>query len=133
MSSQNDFTVTMDDGSLSPGMGFPGPNAANSAQNSGARIRAGIVGLGRVGSRRAECVLRHPAMELRAICDINPQQAAKWPGVNFTTDFQTLIHSDLDAVFVCTYNNFAPEVVVASLMAGKHVFCEKPPGRSVAD
>ena len=97
------------------------------------RIRVGIVGFGRVGSRRADCVIRHTEMELRAICDINPQQTDKWPGVSFTTDYRDLVRDDLDAVFVCTYNNTAPDVVVAALEAGKHVFCEKPPGRCVAD
>jgi predicted dehydrogenase len=99
----------------------------------GEPIRVGIVGFGRVGARRADCVIRHPGMELRGICDINPQRAAKWPAVSFTTDYNDLVGDDLDAVFVCTYNNFAPDVVVAALKAGKHVFCEKPPGRCVAD
>ena len=52
---------------------------------------------------------------------------------SFTTDFNDLVRDDLDAVFVCSYNNSAPDVVVAALEAGKHVFCEKPPGRCVAD
>ena len=125
--------MTMAAASSSAAAVFPVPNAADSAQHSGARIRVGIVGLGRVGARRADCVRRHPAMELRAICDINPQQGQNWPGVSFTTDYQTLVRDDLDAVFVCAYNNLAPDVVVAALGAGKHVFCEKPPGRCVAD
>jgi predicted dehydrogenase len=133
MATQSDTTMLTDTASLSHEAVVPVPTAADTVKNSGERIRTGIVGLGRVGARRAECVLRHPAMELRAICDINPQQAVKWPGINFTTDYQMLVRDDLDAVFVCTYNNFAPDVVVAALNAGKHVFCEKPPGRSVAD
>jgi predicted dehydrogenase len=125
--------MMMEAASLSPAAVLSVPTGADLAKTLDVRIRAGIVGLGRVGARRADCVQRHPAMELRAICDINPQQGQNWPGVNFTTDYQNLVRDDLDAVFVCTYNNFAPEVVVAALKAGKHVFCEKPPGRCVAD
>jgi predicted dehydrogenase len=39
----------------------------------------------------------------------------------------------VDAVFVCTPNKFTADVVVAALDAGKHVFAEKPPGRTTAD
>jgi predicted dehydrogenase len=133
MPTQSDTAMTMEAASLSAAAVLPVPTAADSAKSPDARIRVGIVGLGRVGTRRADCVQRHPEMELRAICDIKPDQAQKWPGVSFTTDYQTLVHDDLDAVFVCAYNNLAPDVVVAALGAGKHVFCEKPPGRCVAD
>jgi predicted dehydrogenase len=44
-----------------------------------------------------------------------------------------LLAADVDAVFVCTPNRFTPEVVIAALEAGKHVFCEKPPGRCISD
>jgi len=36
-------------------------------------------------------------------------------------------------VMVCTPNRYIPGVVEASLDAGKHVFCEKPPGRNLQD
>ena len=44
-----------------------------------------------------------------------------------------MINADVDAVIVCTPNRFIPEVTIAALEAGKHVFCEKPPGRNMAD
>ena len=44
-----------------------------------------------------------------------------------------MLLSDLDVIVVCTYNNVAPDIVCASLKKGLHVFCEKPPGRCVAD
>ena len=102
-------------------------------ENRGGPIRVGVVGLGRVGARRAECVKRHPDMELRAVCDVDAGRSSAWPGVPFSTDYHELIEQDLDAVFVCAYNNTAPEIVVESLNRGRHTFCEKPPGRSVED
>ena len=41
--------------------------------------------------------------------------------------------ADLDVVFVCTPNNLIPQVAVKALNSGRHVFCEKPPGRCLAD
>ncbi len=133
MPTQNDSTIIAMATSIDPAAVLSPANALEPTASDGVRIRVGIVGFGRVGARRADCVVSHPEMELRAICDINPQHAGKWPGVNFTTNYHDLVRDDLDAVFVCTYNNFAPDVVVAALEAGKHVFCEKPPGRCVAD
>ena len=46
---------------------------------------------------------------------------------------ETLLSLDLDIIFVCMTNDIAPEVTISSLKKGLHVFCEKPPGRSVND
>jgi predicted dehydrogenase len=133
MATHNDSTTMVMVTQIDPAAVLEPAEVLEVAKENGVRIRVGIVGFGRVGARRAECVVRHSEMELRAICDINAQHAGKWPGVNFTTDYHDLVRNDLDAIFVCTYNNSAPDVVVAALEAGKHVFCEKPPGRCVAD
>jgi len=39
----------------------------------------------------------------------------------------------VDAVLVCMPNDIAPQVTNAALASGRHVFCEKPPGRSSVD
>ncbi len=96
-------------------------------------LRVGIVGLGKVGLRRVGLVQEHPDLELQAVCDINSEQAASLPGVDFYPDFRELVREKLDIVFVCAYNHIAPQVVIQALDNGKHVFCEKPPGRSVED
>ena len=54
-------------------------------------------------------------------------------GIEICPDYQAVINSNVDAVFVCAPNRFIPDVVVAALDAGKHVFCEKPPGRNLED
>ena len=50
-----------------------------------------------------------------------------------TKNFKESIHSDIDVVFVCVPNNLIPKVVNYALSQGKHVFCEKPPGRNLFD
>ncbi len=39
----------------------------------------------------------------------------------------------LDVLFVCLPNDVAPAATIAGLERGLHVFCEKPPGRTVGD
>jgi predicted dehydrogenase len=96
------------------------------------KLRAGIVGFGKMGRIRERCLLERDDVELVAVCDIDP--AAKRPsGVAWHSEHRALLAEDLDLVFVCTYNNAAPEVVIDALESGRHVFCEKPPGRCVED
>ena len=95
--------------------------------------KVGIVGLGKVGTKRARHIQEHPDLELQAVCDVDPERASVFPDHSFYTDFRQLVQDDLDIVFVCTYNHVSPDVVVQALNSGKHVFCEKPPGRCVAD
>jgi predicted dehydrogenase len=44
-----------------------------------------------------------------------------------------LARDELDAVTICTPNDAHPAVALAAFAAGKHVFCEKPLGRTVAE
>ena len=44
-----------------------------------------------------------------------------------------MLEEDLDVIIVCMTNDVAAEVTIAGIKKGLHVFCEKPPGRNVAD
>jgi predicted dehydrogenase len=94
-------------------------------------IRVGIVGLGTVGRLRANLIARHPAMALVAVADPAggapdlPATCAVFNGAD------SLLRHNLDAVFVCTPNAVTAQIAVAALEAGRHVFCEKPPGRNL--
>ncbi|HQM99824.1 MAG TPA: Gfo/Idh/MocA family oxidoreductase [Candidatus Hydrogenedentes bacterium] len=97
-------------------------------------IRVGIVGLGKMGITRARELDRHPAALLTAGYDPRPEMFSEcFPKVSISQSASELVHGDIDAVFVCTPNHFTPGIVIEALDAGKHVFCEKPPGRTVAD
>lgn len=88
--------------------------------------------MGKMGKIRAETIGEHEDTVLICATDPNPPTSG-FDRVKFVPDYNAVIGSDIDAVFVCTPNRFTPDVVVAALNAGKHVFCEKPPGRTVAD
>lgn len=95
-------------------------------------IRFGIIGLGKMGSIREKTILENDDTILISGTDPNPP-ANGFKGIQILPDYMSVINSGVDAVFVCTPNRFIPDVVVAALDAGKHVFCEKPPGINMAD
>ncbi len=97
------------------------------------RIKIGIIGLGKMGLIRAREIARRDDAVVVAGADTDPARFAQYPGVECHTDWRAVIAAGVDAVFVCTPNAYTAEAVVAALDAGKHVFSEKPPGRSVAD
>ena len=98
------------------------------------RLRVGIAGYGVVGKRRREFIDRHPRLQTVAVCDQQIPRAATLPnGVRGFTDYRALLDEPLDVLFVSLPNYLAPEVTIAGLEQGLHVFCEKPPGRDVSD
>jgi predicted dehydrogenase len=96
------------------------------------KIKIGIVGLGKMGGIRAQTIRENKDTVLISGTDPNPP-AVGFEGMKILPDYDAVLKSDVDAIFVCTPNRFIPDVVVAALNAGKHVLCEKPPGRNVAD
>lgn len=94
-------------------------------------LRIGIIGLGKMGVIRAKSIREHADTKL--VVGTDPVAPAKgFDDIQILPDYRAVLRSDVDAVFVCTPNWLIPEIVVAALDAGKHVFCEKPPGCSMA-
>ncbi|PUA19759.1 Gfo/Idh/MocA family oxidoreductase [Glaciimonas sp. PCH181] len=95
-------------------------------------LKVGIVGLGRLGRRHAENLLRRVSgAVLVAAC--SPVEAElTWAketlGINdLYEDYEALLaHEGLDAVFLVTPTSLHPHQIIQALKAGKHVFCEKP-------
>jgi len=97
-------------------------------------LRVGIAGYGVVGKRRRACVENHPSMKMVAVCDrMFDGDGVMEDGLRYYTDYHKLLSEKLDVLIVCLTNEIAPEVTVAGLEKGLNVFCEKPPGRDVAD
>lgn len=54
--------------------------------------------------------------------------------IKITRDFNKVINDDnIDIIFVTTPNFLNKDIVVKSLDRGKHVFCEKPPGKNLKE
>lgn len=97
------------------------------------RIRTAIAGFGYMGEIRYRNVTEHPSMELVGICDPYREAEIAAKGIPVYKTWEELVDADIDAVIVCTPNFIIPEIAVYALDKGKHVFCEKPPGRNYKD
>lgn len=99
-----------------------------------APIRTAVIGMGSLGRRRASMLAAHPDFTLSALCDPQPPAAPETFAVPHYADWRTLLAQEpLDAVFVCATNDVLTEITCAALERGLHVFCEKPPGRTLAE
>lgn len=105
-------------------------------------VKLGVVGLGR-GGYVTETVIGEKKVQLRAICDINPEklEAArkifeddlKVSELLCFTDFDEFLKSDIDAVYIATDAIYHVPFVEKAMEAGKHVLSEIPPVNSVEE
>ncbi len=106
------------------------------------KLRIGIVGCGGIANGKHLPALSRQSdrAELVAFCDLIPERAEKAakeygiPGAKVMTDYHEMMEDKtIDVVHVCTPNRSHCEISVAALEAGKHVMCEKPMAKTVAD
>lgn len=96
-------------------------------------LKAGIIGFGKMGKIRYETLKRLPNCKVTWICEINPEITLP-KDVQYVQSPQDILEDDdVDILVVSTSNDMLQELVVAGLDKGKHVFCEKPPGRNMAE
>ena len=93
-------------------------------------IKAGIIGLGKMGISHAAIVGPHPEAELVAVCDTSSLMLdafKKFTNVNVYSDYIKMIDSEkLDFVVVATPTRFHYPITKYALKKGIHTFCEKP-------
>lgn len=95
------------------------------------KVRVAVVGLGWPGLRHLEAYLKHPAVEVLAVCDLNStlrESVQREYGIERgISDLASLWElPGLDAVSICTPNFLHQPMACDALAAGKHVLCEKP-------
>jgi predicted dehydrogenase len=98
------------------------------------KLRVSIAGYGTVGKKRRAFIEVNPDLELVALCDksfsSNPPPA---DNLLYFENYEDLLKIPMDILFVCLTNDIQPAVTMLALNLGIHVFCEKPPGRTVQD
>lgn len=99
------------------------------------RIKAGIIGMGYIGVSHIEAIRRIGFAELVAVADVNYELAKKkadeyYIPKCFKTVEELLADDEIDVVHNCTPNNLHLEINEKIIRAGKHIFSEKPLGKS---
>jgi predicted dehydrogenase len=96
------------------------------------QIEVGIIGTGWCGGIRAETCARDPAVKALHIAEIRPERlveiAAKTGARTAVTDYKELLRDNrIDAIFIsATPETTHYPMARDCLLAGKHVFLEKP-------
>ena len=100
-------------------------------------MRVGIVGCGLIGRRRAQVLGQSHTDQLVVVADVDVARAetmAKEHDCRFTKNWREVAEqADVQAIIVSTPNKWLAPVTVEALQNGKHVLCEKPPGRNVEE
>jgi len=93
-------------------------------------IKAGIIGLGKMGLSHAAILSPHPQADLVAVCDTSSlilDAFKKFTEINVYSDYIKMVDNEkLDCVMVATPTRFHYPIVKYALDKGLHVFCEKP-------
>ncbi|MCC5939715.1 MAG: Gfo/Idh/MocA family oxidoreductase [Lunatimonas sp.] len=93
-------------------------------------IRAGIVGLGKMGLSHCAILGANPRVNLVAVCDTSTlviDGFTKHTSVACFTDYKKMIDtSDLQCVVIASPTKYHSEMVHYALDNNLHVFCEKP-------
>jgi len=102
-------------------------------------VNVAVVGVGGRGSGHAQSFAGIKHSRLVAICDVDPKRLNKTAKnvsdkakVKTYTDFRKMLEDkDIDAVSIATCDHWHTPIALAAIMAGKHVYVEKPSSHTV--
>jgi len=96
----------------------------------GLRPRVGFLGVGWIGRHRMRALLNADAVEVAAIADLSPENAAAAgalvPQARQVATLDELLALDLDGVVIATPSAGHAEQAIRALDRGLAVFCQKP-------
>lgn len=100
-------------------------------------LKVGIIGCGVIGSRRAKIVNSSTNSKIVAVADIDLSKAkslGEQLNCEYFDDWNKIIsRNDVDAVVIATTNNNLAKISYEAAVRKKHVFCEKPLGRTIEE
>ncbi|HEY6226237.1 MAG TPA: Gfo/Idh/MocA family oxidoreductase [Verrucomicrobiae bacterium] len=102
------------------------------------KLNVGVVGCGYWGPNLIRNFRALGDCKLKMICDLDEKRLAHlknlYPEVEATTDYKHMLNgAGLDAIVIATAVRTHHPLAKAALLAGKHVFVEKPLAASVAE
>jgi predicted dehydrogenase len=101
------------------------------------RIRLGIIGVKTMGGSHLRNLvgpdMKNDNVEVIAVCDLwesirlKAQKTAQLPAAGVYTDYRRLLENkEIDAVVIATPDHWHGRIGLDALLAGKHVYVEKP-------
>ena len=98
-------------------------------------MRVGIAGYGVVGKTRHISIEKNTSFQIIAVSESNKEtQKGISARIEIFDNYQDLIaDAELDIIFISLPNKFAAEATSLSLQKGLHVFCEKPPAKTLSE
>ena len=94
-------------------------------------VKLGLIGAGGISGAHCRTLAEIEGAEIIAAADLVPANLERaketWDIKHTFEDYNEMLEMDeIEAVYVCTPTGVHAAPTVASLNAGKHVFCEKP-------
>jgi predicted dehydrogenase len=101
-------------------------------------VRLGVIGIGQWGKEILSSLSRLPSAQVVAICDSYEPALKKGqeiaPKATVIADYRKLLGSaDVEAMVISTPSHQHKEIALASIQAGKHVYCEAPLATTVEE
>lgn len=103
------------------------------------KIKVAIIGCGTIAnSAHIPAYLKNENVEIKYFCDLIAEKAQacveKYSCGKAVVDYHDFLNDpELDAVSVCTHNDFHSIISIDFMKAGKHVLCEKPAARILSE
>ena len=115
------------------------PKSTFKGEVTGRRLKLAAIGCGGMGGAATESLIS-VGCDLVAICDVNPGAFDKWekkyPGIPKFTDYRDMLKTmgdKFEAVEVGTPDHTHAYISVDCMLAGKHVYVQKPLARTVEE
>ncbi len=95
-------------------------------------VNIGLIGFGYWGPNVAKNIFNNPELNLKYICDYDESRLQKAKSIyieqtNYESDYKKLIEDDtLDAIAIVVETSGHYKIAKEALLAGKHIFVEKP-------
>lgn len=106
------------------------------------KINVAAIGINGMGWADLNALMKNPEVNVVALCDVDEnvlhKRAAELAKAHIKVkkyvDYQKILDvKDIDAVLIATPDHWHCLVMTDACAAGKHVYCEKPVGRTIAE
>ncbi len=101
-------------------------------------IKCAVIGCGVISGTHISGFQKLDGVEVVKVCDLirkrAKEKAEKFNIPEYCTDYREILQDDrIDAVSICTDHASHAQIFIDAVNAGKHVICEKVPGRTPED